>query len=126
MASLQAANAALTSTGPFASQLLSGQIGLDNVLSQIPLTEALATSTTPMVIGGNEMAPTLEDSALSTPMEAEVMDPNILEQLNAGDLDLTTVAAAVPILRDAGGGTQIVMPAASVLRMSSEAGRPVG
>lgn len=126
VASLQAANAALTSTGPFASQLLSGQIGLDNVLSQIPLTEALATSTTPMVIGGNEMAPTLEDSALSTPMEAEVMDPNILEQLNAGDLDLTTVAAAVPILRDAGGGTQIVMPAASVLRMSSEAGRPVG
>lgn len=126
VSNFQAGNAALTSTGPFASQLLSGQIGLDNVLSQVPLTEALATSTAPTVIGGNDMAPNLEDSALSTPMEAEVMDPSILEQLHAGDLGLTTVAAAVPIIQGGGRGTQIVMPAAQVLRMSSEAGRPVG
>lgn len=126
VSNFQGGNAALTSTGPFASQLLTGQIGLDNVLSQVPLTEALATSTTPSVMGGSEMAPSLEDSALSTPMEAEVMDPSILEQLHAGDLGLTTVAAAVPILQGGGRGTQIVMPAAQVLRMSSEAGRPVG
>eukprot|EP00803_Ostreobium_quekettii_P011467 evm.model.scf_458.5 EVM.evm.TU.scf_458.5 scf_458:40699-45583(-) len=125
VSNIQAANAALTSTGPFASHLLSGQIGLDNVIGHIPLSEALASSA-PMVIGGREMAPTLEDSALSAPMETE-MDPNIIEQLNAGDLDLSTVAATIPILQGAGGGAPIaMMPATQVLRMSSEAGRPVG
>ena len=82
------------------------------MLSQIPLTEALASSTTPTVIGGNDMAPTLEDSALSMPMEAEVMDPSFLEQLHAGDLHLTAVATAVPIIQGGGCGTRIVMPAA--------------
>ncbi|CAD7697169.1 unnamed protein product [Ostreobium quekettii] len=125
VSNLQAANAALQSTGPFASHLLSGQIGLDNVLGHIPLSEALSTSA-PLVIGGNDMGPTLEDSALSTPMETE-MDPNILEQLNAGDLDLTTVAATIPVLQGTGGGAHIaMMPAAQVLRMSSDAGRQVG
>jgi len=125
VSNLQATNAALQSTGPFASHLLSGQIGLDNVLGHIPLSEALATSA-PLVIGGNEMGPTLEDSALSTPLETE-MDPNILEQLSAGDLDLTTVAATIPVLQGTGGGAQIaMMPTAQVLRMSSDAGRQVG
>ena len=50
------------------------------------------------------------------------MDPSVLEQLHAGDLDLATVAAAVPILQGAGAGTQIVMP----VQMTSEGGRPAG